>query len=67
MDPALAVSWLLVDVPTVVVVEAVVSVHLLRSASSIPHLCGRGDKTLFREIATFSVKFLMERGSGPNK
>lgn len=39
-DAALANSWLLVDVATVVVVEAVVSVHLLRSASSIPHLWG---------------------------
>lgn len=39
-NPALTNSRLLVDVPTVVVVKAVVSVHLLRSASSIPHLWG---------------------------
>lgn len=36
--PAPATSRLLVNAPTVVVVEAVISVHLLGTASSIPHL-----------------------------
>lgn len=36
--PAPASSRLLVNAPTVVVVEAVISVHLLGTASSIPHL-----------------------------
>lgn len=36
--PAPASSRLLVNTPTVVVAEAVISVHLLGTASSIPHL-----------------------------